>query len=332
MLIRDTEILKKYAQISGTWDFDNAEASLRMVELKYIVPILSVDLYDVLNAALTTATDDDPLDIDFATLLHQCRMAIGPLFCFFHADKADVLFSTSGMQRSESGTNKSAYQEQRTKFKEANLAEGEDALEILQAFLEKNQEDYPEWLDSDNFKKYKSLFIKSGTEFDGLFPSQTPYRNYWSLRARMYDVEENNIRKFLGDELFDELKEQDAKKDPAFIEEEEKLLFKLKKAIANFSVAFAVPFLNVRISGNGLTVPAVSPTSQNDNENTRAGAPDPMISTFITSCTNAGTDWIANATKHLTDNKIAFASWVGFTEAEEKNCDINEGNDAVFGM
>lgn len=331
MLVRDTDILIQYAQITGSMRYDAAEASLRMVELKYIVPVLGKDLYDVLNAAIDAVTAEDPLNEDFVSLLHQCRMAIGPLFCYFHADKADVLFSDSGMQRSETATNKNAYQEQRTKFKEANLTEGEYALELLQQFLETNRENYPEWLDSDNFKKYKSLFIKSGTEFNDIFPSQTPFRNYWSLRSKMQDVEENNIRNFLGNELYKELKEEDAKKDPDFIDEEKVLLFKLKKAIANLTVAFAVPFLNVRIGSNGLTVPAIATFSTNDNENTRSGIDAKMLSTFISSCTNAGTDWLTNAEKFLTQNKTAFPTWIGFA-APAEDCSVNENLENIFGL
>ncbi len=326
MLVRTSAILKEYAQIAANWPYEDLEPSLRMVELKYIVPVLGKDLYDVLDAAITAATEQDPLNPDFVDLVHQCRMAIGPLFCFFHADKADILFSASGMQRRETTTNKVAYQEQRSKFKEANLKEGEEALEMLQQFIEFNQEDYPEWLDSDNFKKYKSLFIKTGTEFNDIFPSATPYRNYWALRPRMQQIEETVIRKLLGDDLYNELKEEDAKKDPAFIDEELILLDKLKKAIANLTVALAIPFINVRISSEGLTVPAVTSFSQDDMYQNRNGIPDKMLSTYISACINTGSDWIENATDYLTANKTAFASWIGFADAEEDtscNADLN---------
>ena len=325
MLVRDTDILIKYAQITAGTRYDSLEASLRMVELKYIKPVLGYVLYDLLNDAI----DDDPTEAnllpEFADLLHQCRMAIGPLFCFFHADKADVLFSDSGMQRTETQTNKNAYQEQREKFKEKNREEGEEAMEMLQAHLELNQEDFPEWTDSDEFKKYKSLFIKSGSQFNEFFPSHTPHRNYRAMRSKMYDVEENAIRNFLGDELFDALKTEDEKKDPVFEEEQTELLKKLKRAIANLTVAAAAPLLNVRISSNGLTVPATASFSQDDASNTRAGIDHKMVDTFIISCSAAGTQWLDNAEKYLRAHPDEFAGWIGFATAEET--DDNNVND-----
>jgi hypothetical protein len=335
MLIRDTDILTEYSQLSGTPNYAGLLPSLRMVEIKYIVPILGQDLYDALDSAITAATEQDPLAEVWTDLLHQCRMAIGPLFCYFHADKADVQFTDAGMQRAESSTNKVAYQEQRAKFKEANLQEGEYALELLQAFLDKKREDYPEWMDSDNFDSYKSLFIKSGTEFNALFPSATPYRNYWLLRATMYDVEQNNIRPFLGDDLFDELKAEDIKKDPEFSDEQKTLLLKIKKAIVNLTVAFAIPFLNVRIGSNGLTVPAITSFSQDDQQNTRAGVDHAMLDNFITSCTNAGTTWLNNANTYLTNNQTTFTNWIGFAttgDDDEESTSTNADLNSSFGM
>lgn len=333
MLFRDADKLKEYAQITGTIHFDGLKASLRMVELKYIIPIIGKDLYQALDEALTDATVQDPLDEVFVNLLHQCRMAIGPLFCYFHADKADVQFSDAGMQRAESSTNKNAYQEQRQKFKEANLSEGEEALELLLQFLEENKEDYTEWTDSENFKKYRSLFIKSGSAFNELFPSQTPHRNYWLLRATMYDVEENNIRAFLGSTLYEDLKEEDAKLDPEFSDEQAALLHRLKKAIANLTVCLAVPFINVRLGSNGLTVPAVTTFSQNDADNTRNGIDHQMIDTFIKACNNAANTWLLNAKDYLTNHKTDFPDWIGFaTPATECPPSINDGFTAVWGM
>jgi hypothetical protein len=303
-----------------------------MVEQSDIVPILGDDLYQALITAIEAETDADPLPEAFKDLLHQCRMAIGPLFCYYHADKSDVLFSDAGMQRVETQTNKTAYQEQRTKFKEANLAEGEKALELLIQFLEKNMDNYEEWTDSANFKRYRSLFIKTGTEFKELYPSHSPYRNYWAMRSKMQDVEENNIRPFLGDELFEELKEQLLQKEPDLTDEELKLIEKLKKAIANFTVAFSIPLLNVRIASNGITIPAATTFSTNDVENTRSGITDKMFSTIIRSCNDTGAAWLNNSKKYLSENKTAFATWIGFVkDSSDDNCYKN-GTGGAFGL
>lgn len=330
MIIRNNTILSEYARISGTWEFSSCIPSIRIVEDKFIIPIIGDDLYTVLNQALDAATDSDPLDPVWVELTDYCRRAIGPLFCWFHADKADVVFTEGGMKRSESTQFKNAYQEQRNKFKEANLVEGEIALELLLQFLEKNQEDYPEWQDSPNFSKYKELFIKSGSEFNELFPSQTPFRNYWAIRPSMYDVEQISIQAFLGKELFTTLKTEDQKKNPDFSDEEKILLQMLRKAIANLTVASAIAMLNVRLGKNGITTPASATFSQDDVENTRAGLPDKWVDTYTKSCTDTGTGWLTQAESYIRDNKTVFADWIGFQTVTVTECNNNEGLESTF--
>jgi hypothetical protein len=344
MLFTDTLKLQEYAELTGKPNFIGLMPTLRLVEQLHIIPILGTEQYNDLNIAIADFVADNTQTLTEAeeNLLLQCRMAIGPLFCFYYADKADVKLSEAGMQRVETTNNKSAYQEQRTKFKEANLAEGENALELLIKFLEDNKDDYPAWAASNNFKQYRSLFIKTGFEFNDIFPSASPYRNYWSMRTKMVDVEENNIRPFLGDTLYIDLKAKSLLDDPGFSADEILLLSKLKKVIANFTVAFAVPLLSVRISGNGLTVPAVTFRATNDDAVSRSRIDDKLLVTFANTCSSTATDWLNNTRDFLTTKQTSFPDWIGFAVVTDDDDDDNPRDqdwpgeydkyDAVFGM
>lgn len=333
MLFKDSKKIKEYAQLSGEINFLSIKATLRMVEQKHIATILGNDLYSDLDTAYTNEGDENNLSVPKKKLLLQCRMVIGPMLCCYYIDKADVSLGDAGAQRLETASNKTAFQYQGTKFKEANLREGEDATELLLQFLEDNKADYPLWTASNTFKQYRSLFIKTGNEFNELYPSQSPYRNYWAMRTKMLDVEEIVIRPFLGDTMIDALKVIDQTPAPAFTAKQKQLLFKLKKAIANYTVAFAVPQMNVRINANGLSVIATSSFSTNDNENTRSLANDTAINALIKSCNATGQEWITNATKYLKDNETDFPDWIGFStittiETTSPNADLK----GTFGM
>lgn len=331
MLFNDTNKLKEYAQVSGTPHIDSFKASLRIVEQKYIVPFLGKELYDDLNEAVNEPIPS--LTQAQENLLHQCRMIIGPAFCYLHADKADVQFSEAGMQRVEAGgTHKSAYQEQRQKFKNANLHEAETAIELLIQFLEDNIDDYPEWVSSSSFTQYRSLFIKTGSAFQELFHSAAPFKNYWALRSKMKDVEELTIRPFLGDELFTILKDVAADPDGDYTDKQEALLYKLKKAIAYFTVAFAIPQLHVRIDSSGLTVPAVASFSDNNEENTRSGMNDKTLFTMVESCKSSGQEWLKNAEEYLLANPDDFEEWPGHPTTECPPPKLNDGLNTVFGL
>jgi hypothetical protein len=234
------------------------------------------------------------------------------------------------MQRLETGSNKTAYQEQRTQFREQNLREGEVASELLLQFLEDNKTYYPLWVGTPAFKKYRSLFIKSGKEFQELFTSHSPCRNYLAMRPTMMQVEENSIRNLLGDVLFDDLKAKDNLTTPVFTVKEKLLLEKIKRAIAFLTVAFSIPLLNIRIDANGITVASGAGTTDNQITSRKA-SPDNALDPMIRNCEASGIAWLKNAENYLNraDNLLAFTGWpiiiivteVELRGIETRNCD-----------
>ncbi len=334
MLFKNSDTVKQYAQISGTVDLTAMRATINFVEDQHIQSILGKELYTSLKEAYAdAATDDDLVSPELKELLEQCRKVIGPMLCYYYAPKADVQISDSGVQRIETATNKTAYQYQNSNFAQANLREGEACTELLIEYLEDHRDSFPQWRDSKAFEKYRSLFIKTGKEFDELYTSHTPYRNYWAIRAKMFDVEENNIRELLGDTMFDALKEKDKDDNATWTEVEEKLMMRIKKAIAYLTVAFAIPLLNVRIDSNGLSVVAFSSFSANEKENTRSGADDNARTELIRSCNSSGQVWINNAEKFIKVNPTEFPDWKGFPIATaESSCTINDELTGSFGM
>jgi hypothetical protein len=325
MLFKTSAKLKEFAQLSGDINFASISATIRWTEIAHIQPVLGFDLYTALNDAYTAAADESTLTDPHKKLLEYCRMVIAPYVCYYYAPKVDVRLSDSGMTKHKDA----AYQEQRTTFREANLREGEQASEALLMFLEEKKGDYAQWTDSTAFKKYKSLFIKTGTEFNELFPSASPYRNYWAMRSKMLQVEEQNIRKALGDTLFNALKTKDKLATPGFTEKEKILLEKLKYAIANFTVAFSVPMLTVRIDTNGITVSSEAPRTNRDEDAKRSASADNQLSLLIKSCHESGTTWLNDAIKYLNDNAADFTGWA---VEEDDDTSPNEDLTGLYGM
>lgn len=309
MLFKTTNELKEYAQLTAT-DFNAIKSVIKSVEDKHIIPILSRSMFEALDAAYNEKNDITELSTALQLLLEQCRKVIGPYVCVYYAPKADVSLSDAGMRRQETTTAKTAYQYQGKKYIEANQDEADAATENLIQFLETKKEDYPAWTESDEYKTYRTLFIKTGGEFNSLFTTHSPYRNYLAVRVRMFDVEEMTIRPFLGDDLFTSIKTKDQEGTELATEEKE-LLFKIKKAIAAFTIAEAVPFLNVRIAANGLTIVSTGTFTSNDDVTSRAAAPDSAINLYVKRANDSGLQWLKSAKDHLVKNKTTFTTWPG---------------------
>ncbi len=332
MLFKTTKEIAEFASIDSNTNFYSLKSTLQKVETVHIIPVLGKELYDSLNTAYTAAVTENELTEAQKNLLAQCRGVAGPYLCYYFAPKSDVKLGDSGMQRQETGSNKTAYQEQRIEYREANLREGESAVETLLEFLEENKSTYTQWADSRAFAQYRSLFIRSGKEFDEFFSSHTPYRNFWAIRPKMVDVEENLIRPAITTLLFDVLKQKCTSSTETLTEKEEKLLFKLKKAIAYLSISFAAPFLNVRIDVNGISVLGPIRASR-DEDAKRTSASDLQVSNFAKASAENGNTWLSNAVKYITENPLDFPIWIVVPVATiREEISVNKELGGSFGM
>lgn len=312
MLFKDSNTVKKYAQLTGTVDLPGIEITMERVERAYLLPFLGKALFNSFTSAYKAAASDAAFGTpDEKLLLDHCRRVIGPLFCYHFAPKTDVKVSDSGVQRTETTTFKSAYQYQTTRYREENWEEGQDAIEHLLSFLEEKKPTFTSWATSDEFKAYRGLFIQTASEFNALYPSPAPQRNFHALRPKMVDVEENVIRPFLGEALYAALKAKAILATPGYTSKENELIAKLKKAIAYSTVEFSIPFLSVKITAAGISVVASASFSSNDEQNTRAGADHKTISDLVNSCNHSARMWMKNAADFLLANAETFTTWPG---------------------
>lgn len=327
MLFKTKDKLIEYAELSGAINFASVKSTIRVVETQHVIPVLGQELYTLINAAYTAVADETTLSQIQKDLLDKCRCVIGPMLCYYYAPKSEVKLSDQGAQRLETATNKTAYQNQVTNFREQNLREAEVATELLLQFLEEKKADYPQWITSEAFTDYRSLFIRSGKEFNKLFSSHSPYRNYWAMRSKMLDVEQSSIRTLLGDELFDYLKTKDTDNALTLSTIEADLLFKVKKVIAYLTVAFSIPFLNVRMDELGITVMGNN-RAQNDNINSRMASNDKALNVIIEKSEAAAKSWINNVENFLNAdaNVGLFTGWPIVTVASTTGVIDNRGN------
>ncbi len=328
MLFKDNKKIPDYASFTGTIEYAAIKPTLRMIENDHLVKLLGNELYSSLNSALALITDETSLSPDNQLLLHQCRMVIGPYLCYYYTPKAEIGLSASGARRSETETEKTAFQYQITNFREVNLREAEKASEQLLQFLDENQSSYSQWVNSKAFAAYKSLFIASASEFDENYKTASPYRNYWAMRWKMFDVEELHIRIKLGDPLFDSLKTKLLAN--TLSTKETKLLKFVKKAIAYYTIAFALPDLSVRLDDDGLTVVGIT-RSSNDKDR-RQDATENKFSNIVNNAQAAGSEWLVKSMDYLKANATDFPLYQPIIIPPEAQTPGNEGLKAAFGL
>lgn len=327
MLITDIQTFRKYAEVSNI-NFPSIVPTLTLVEQQHIIPFTGQALYDVLDALVNEeggepgGEESEPSALQ-TILIENCRRILGPMVCYYYTPLAEVKLSDSGAHRLETNNAKTAFQNQVVNFREQNRQVAEMNIEQLLKTLENNKATLSDWTDSDEYKEYSSLFIKTGGEFQKLFTTAAPYRNYWAMRSFMKDVEENSIRNMLSDTLFASLKQITT---PS--ETESQLLYKLRKLIAYETVEKSIPFLNVDISGHGITVMGTQ-TVQNDKLAKSQSASTALLEDLIRRCDAAAKSWQKNVINHLNTNADDFAGW---ELPDDSDDDDQENLSGVFGL
>jgi len=333
MLFKKIEEVLEFAEMTASVNFASIHGTIRNIEQWHLVPILDKALYTSLHNAYQDVTDEEDLSAANKNLLLWCRYVIGSYLCYHYAPKAEVSLSDGGVRRLETDKAKTAFQYQVKNFRDQHLREAEQHCESLYSFLDENKDDYPTWTSSKSYTAYKKLFIKSATEFNELYTTASPFRNFFAMRFKMVDVEIQMIKPALTSPLFAALKEKDLSAPETFTDAETELLSYLKKAIAYYTVAYALPYVAVRFDENGITITSEQGRSTNDNLGKMGDAGDVKISNLIKKCTEDGRQWLKTATDYINANLDEFPSFEVPTvvEVENKLEDANSSNNELNG-
>lgn len=337
MLFKKVEDVLQFAEMTTSVNFASIQGTIRNIEHWHLVPILDKALYASLHNAYQLITLETSLTNAQQELLFMCRNVIGSYLCYYYAPKAEVKLSDGGVRRLETEQAKSAFQYQVKNFRDQHLREAEQHCESLFAFLDENQSSYPQWVESKSFAAFRLLFIKSASEFNEIYTTSSPFRNFFAMRFKMVDVEIQLIKPAITAPLFAVLKGKDLSAPDTFTEAEIELLSYLKKTIAYYTVAFALPYLAVRFDENGITITSEQGRSTNDNQAKLGDAGDVKISNLIRKCTEDGRQWLQTATNFILDNLTEFPSFEVPTAVEEDNKlhDTSSNNnelDGSFGL
>ena len=332
MLFKTAAELSEFLDVSGTITFSKIKPTIEYVEESILLPLIGNDLYHNLCGYYDDPTTiSTPYQSMYDMLMKRCRKVVGPYTAYYFIPKAELSLSDSGAQRTETANTKTAYAYQIASSREQRLKEGEANLELLLKFITDNISYFEEWANSAEFVEYKSLFIKSGTEFANLYRTTQPYRNYFATRFKMTDVEVLTIEPAITTPLFDYLKGKDHLVDPQWSEAETKLLLYLKKAIAYFTIAEAIPNLSVRIDGNGLTVNSENTVTANKDLEVRKDADKDKIEHLSKNCYANGQSWLKMAINYISSNAALFPSWVAPAAAGKVDLK-NDTYTTMFGL
>jgi hypothetical protein len=287
-LIKDNDIatLLKYVKMSFTASAIKSMPDLDAAERKFLIPLLTQDVFDALQAQVTAN------NITWTTLLNLCRAAIAPLAVWLDLPFMQAQIGDGGITTTATANRQAAHQWEYLRIETALVNKGMAALEDLIDHLLLKGDDY-EWEDN----KDERCIFRTGKEFSRFIYLHQPNLTFQQLRPLIKEVEDHFIRAAMGDDFYDELLK---KTEPTG---ESRIALQLvKKAVANYTIVRAVERLPVKITPNGLMA-----TLQGNSEALAVDAPakDTSLDMLMKSCQREGDAYQLQLMQYL--NKVASA-------------------------
>jgi len=260
-LIATLEDFKKHVRLNASTDddeyFNSLQADVLLAEDDYLRPALGAEFYDELLDA-TSSTEVDRLRYLLASSLANLTMVS-------FIDDAQVQISGSGVQIVSTDREKTAFPWQINNLKVNYSRKGNNGLEKALAYLETHADDFPTWAASDVAKNTRGFFITSATTFSESYNISNARLTFQALASLLRKTERFRLAPVLGEEFFDELKQQ--LRDGAVTAENEKLLNDyVRPALAHLVMAQAIGELGFSLNGQALELNVYRPDDANSKE------------------------------------------------------------------
>lgn len=325
-LIKTNAELKKYVEISAALDDSTTQPSIAAAERRYLAPLLG-PMYAILTAAYATATNDVEAiaDDNLKALARVAQEALANLAMMLIIPRLSVNVSDAGIRRNENDAVKTAFQYQEQNLQESYAAAGFDTLEDMLELLYSNPDNaFDDWQDSDAAKKEKKYFISSAIAFDGYYPIFRARQTYISIRYIMQRIENFQVLKLIGQDLFDDLKA-----NPGTTANKKLLDDYICPAIAMLTIAKGLREKAVTVSEKGVTV---SVTAPDRNRPSREPAPAAMIGPMAEQLETDGNEYLSRMGDYLAANTSDYPLYSDVVEPSRLYTVNNTRSNGIYGV
>jgi hypothetical protein len=301
-LIYKIEEVQEYIRVGNGLSIEALRPSINEVMMHEMTYYLGEELLDKLG--------DHHCGEANKKILSQVRAAVACLAVYKASPEIEVLMSDNGILRQESNNEKAAYGGQVVRFRELAANRGYAAIDSFLAILEKNEEEYPEWVNSEYYSLKNGMMIRSVKEFEQAGESiNGSCLTYRSLRPIMLAVQDQQIRSVLPDTMYQEIIEQ---LDAGELSPANEVLVNryLAPAIAKLTIEDALSTLPVEVSHLGVNVTQVEVAG---DARTIKQANIAMIEKKAWTVRGRGMYYLANMKEYLnaTSSAQSYPLWYG---------------------
>jgi len=304
--------------VMQSFDIELVLPDIERAETRWLIDVVGQAQFDNINTPYQAGTS---LNTAQTNLLKKMRVPVAHLAYYLYAPKGNVNVGSSGIQQTHSeGSSKPAFQWAVDEMRKGYLDGGYDALDVLAEFLEANKATYTIWAASSAYAKSKELFVNSTKEFNAEFAINNSRMLFMAMRHILKRHDNSTIKKVIGENLFDEIKQQIY--DDAVSDANEILLSYIRPALVNLTVMDAIPEIGLKMDEFGITV--VSPQRTGSQSQSVSPANSDQLNSLWKKVKQVGEDYLAGLKDYLQANSGTYPLYTAtenFTKTYKNNQD-----------
>jgi hypothetical protein len=316
MLITTTQEMHTLCGVNLNMDFASLAPFIEQAEREYIIPVLGIQQYGILNNGAPQIIDQN---------LHaQVKIPLAWYAKYIAIPHLLARISDLGVQEvsSKEGTSVPVRQWSSRDVRVSCLHSADTALEQLMDWMERNAINLPTWTNSTNYTINRELFLSRATDIQAYFDIGGSRRAYMKLKPYILRAEDEVVRPLLGDAFFAHLKGLLIAGGATPVEED--IIKRVRKVCTYATLQIAAPFVQFKLSQMGLTLS----TGQEGLDST--DQPSTQAYYLLLKGIKDDADKLKNELKQWLDTTLPHPLYVASTSEVDYNIHDNTGRNSFM--
>lgn len=233
------QIRKIIPNLDANVDFDIFETYIESAEHFLENEIVGSTIYDIVD----TGSPETELK-------NSCERVIATYAYYEAIPSLDVVQTNNGLAIISNSNLSPASQHRRDALMKSTKERRDREIEALIQYLRNSTTYYPDWQDSDAFARIFSALLYSERDFSSYIPLDDNRELYLKIRPAIKTVQDDILAYYISKDYVDELITK--QKEKTFTEWDQKILQRVKHALALLSLSRALEMLMINISDTGI--------------------------------------------------------------------------------
>jgi len=247
------ELKDSISFLSAAIDFKNIKTDVELSE-EQIIELIGQAVFDRAQVHYDSGDYPDgvtPTQELNTQLVHYIQLPNSIFAYKSYASTRELSHSDRGRKRvHDPDTEARVFEWEIERDDRAILRKAYSSLDRLITFLDKNQNNIPEWKNSDAQKLSRSLFIYNAKIFNHEYPIDNSRRFFIKIVPFINEVERKHIKPVLTTEIFDLIKSE--MQTGIFTGDNEEILSLIRPALAQLSMSISIDRLTISTLPEGV--------------------------------------------------------------------------------